>query len=480
MTNHELGRTIIIELAEFAHGVKFQDLPNEVVEETKRVILDSIGCALAGVTHMKGKIGLVFARQLLGYPQATVIGYGDQVSYLGAAFANGELINALDMDPILPPGHVAPYTLPAILAVGESLGSSGKELIVATAIAHEISYRMGKALISQRDIRDGKVFWPPVMGYSCTIFGATAGVAKVKKFDRELMANALGIAGSISPANAMTAFIKHTPPTTIKYLLAGWLNLGAITAASMAQLGHRGDICILDDDWGYWRFIGSSKWEPERVIDHIGKKWLFPGFQLYKAYPHCRILAGALDGLINIIKENNIKPEEIESIHAWVEAFCMEPLWNNRKIENSIDAQFSVAHCLSLAAHDIPPGPEWQDMETVMKPSILKLMDKVTYDIHPGYIKALEEDPRTRLSKVEVKARGKTFTEERLYPKGTPSPIPETFFTTDELTTKFKHNARRSLLEYNIDLAVKTIMKLEDLENISKLMELVSLSSHTG
>lgn len=138
-----------------------------------------------------------------------------------------------------------------------------------------------------------------------------------------------------------------------------------------------------------------------------------------------------------------------------------------------------MAHGLSLAAQGIPPGPEWQDIETVMNPGILKMMDKVTYEVHPGYVKAIEEDPRSRLSKVEVKARGKTFTEERRYPKGTPSSIPETFFTTDELIAKFKHNAYRALPRHQVDPAWSAILNLEDMDDISRFMELVSISHPT-
>ena len=471
------NKTEIEKIAEFVKGTTFEKLPDEVIKESKRIVLDSIGCALAAMTNMKGQIGLAFGRELGGTPQATVIGFGDKLSHLGAAFANGELINALDMDPILPPGHVTPYVLPGILAIGEFLGCSGRDVILATALAHEISYRLGKALVNQRDIRDGKVLWPAIMGYSSTIFGATAGVAKLRGFDTELMANALGLAGSISPANTATSFVKHAPSTTIKYLLAGWLNLGAITAASMAQLGHRGDIYILDDDWGYWRFIGSSKFEKKWLTVDLGKRWFFPEFQLYKPYPFTRILGGALDALIYIIQQNTLKPEEIEGIHAWVEAFATEPGWKNQVIENPIDAQFSFAHVLSVAAHGIPPGPEWQDTNIVMNSSILKMMEKVTYEVHPGYIDALEKDPRSRLSKVEVKARGKTFSEERLYPKGTPSPIEETLFTTDELIEKFKKNAQRVLHWRAIDPAVNAILKIDEIENISDFMPLISIGS---
>jgi len=68
------------------------------------------------------------------------------VSIFGAAFANGELINALDFDAILPPGHVSPYVIPGALAIAESTGAPGTDLITALALSHEMSYRIGKAM----------------------------------------------------------------------------------------------------------------------------------------------------------------------------------------------------------------------------------------------------------------------------------------------------------------------------------------------
>ncbi len=466
---------IVTQLAEFVNGVKFEDLPPEVVAESKRIILDAIGCSLGGATHDKGKIGVEFGRQFGGYPEATVIGFGDKLTCMGASFANGELMNALDFDPILAPGHVTPYVLPGALAVGESLGSSGKELIVVTALAHEMSFRMGKAMDNPRDIKDGKLVDIKVFGYSETIFGATAAIGKLKGFDNKVMANALGLAGSISPVNSHWAWAKHAPSTTIKYLLAGWLCLGAHTAAAMAELGHRGDLDVMDPEFGYRRFIASTRWEPDIITRDLGKKWLFPPAQLFKPYPHCRILAAPLDCMIHLVEENDLKPEEIESVKAWVEGFCLEPVWQNRKIEQLTDGELSVAHALSLAAHRIPPGPRWQDEDVVMDPSILKMMDKVTFDVHPDYVKKLKENPIARPSKIEIKARGKVFSEERQYPKGSPSPDPETFITTEELVAKFRINAERMLVSSRIDDAVNALLKVEDMDDISELMELVSL-----
>ncbi|NLW92892.1 MAG: MmgE/PrpD family protein, partial [Syntrophomonadaceae bacterium] len=247
-----MSKTIITKIAEFTHDLQFKDLPDEVVHESKRVLLDSIGCTLGGATHDKGKIGLQFARRLGNCPEATVIGFGDRLSAMNAAFANGEMMNALDFDPVLPPGHVAPYALPVALATGEVQGSPGKDLILATALSHELSYRICKAMDYIRDIKDGKVSTPEVVGYSSTIFGATAGIGKLMKYDPEVLSNALGIAGYMSPVNAQRAWMEHAPSTTIKYYLAGWANMAAMVSTDMAELGHRGDNRILEDDGFGW------------------------------------------------------------------------------------------------------------------------------------------------------------------------------------------------------------------------------------
>ncbi|MFC1963776.1 MmgE/PrpD family protein [Chloroflexota bacterium] len=467
--------TIITRLADFTAQTKYEDLPPEAVEESKRIILDSIGCALAGATSEKGKGGLALARQFGGVAEATVIGFGDKVSVWGAAFANGELINSLDYDALLFPGHLTPFMLPAYLAAAESRHSSGKELLLTNALAHEISHRIGRAMTYLRDINNGREAFPPVFGYSCSIFGGAAGVGRIKGFDAGLLADAMGMAGQISPAHSMTAWAKHTPSTLAKYLVAGWLAQGCLTAASLAELRYRGDIDILEGEFGYWRYMGSTKWEPQLITDQLGKEWRFQAGQIYKPYPHCRVMHGPFDCLLYILEENDIKPEEIESITIWGDNVCDEPIWTSPIVETQADAQFSMAHGVSVAAHRIPPGPEWQDYETIMSPSVLALMERITIKPHPGFVDAILKEPLSRMSKAEVKARGKTFTEERRYPKGTPSPQPETFMTNEELIAKFKHNAQRILPWHKIDAAVEAVMEIEHMDDVSRLMNLVAI-----
>jgi 2-methylcitrate dehydratase PrpD len=463
-------------LAEFTANTHFKDLPSAVVHESKRLLVDSIGCALAGYSHPKGLIGVKYAATLgPGAPgqQATILPTGERVAAIGAAFANGELINALDFDAVLPPGHVSPYVIPPALAAAEGAHACGRDLLVAVAIAHEMTNRIGKSMDSLRDTKDGKSSPPAVFGFSSTVFGAAASVAKIRGHSRDVIANALGIAGSMSPVNSQWSWSVHMPTATVKYGVAGAVTQAAMAAASLAELGHTGDIQLLDDgEHGYRRMIGSERWMPERIAAGLGREWFFPAEQVYKVYPHCRILAAPLDVLRDIVDSNDIKPFEIESIKAWVEGFVMEPLWLNREIEHVTQAQFSMSHGLSLGAHRIPPGKAWQMPEVVQDPSVLALMHKVEYEVHPDYARMLDENPSSRPTRIEVRARGRTFVGERRYPKGGRTPDEATYVTDDELAAKFISNAEGVLSARTTDAVLNRLWSIDELADFASFTAL--------
>jgi 2-methylcitrate dehydratase PrpD len=474
-----MTKTIVEQLADFTTLSDFGELPSAVVEECKRLVLDSIGCALAGTEHPKGKIGIEYGRLMgAGSGKATIIGTGEQVSIFGAAFANGELINALDFDAVMPPGHVTPYVLPGALAIAESTGASGKDLITAMALSHEMSFRIGKSMDYLRDTKDGKVSPPKVYGYSSVIFGATAAIARMKRLSTDIVSNALGIAGITAPVNAHWAWVQHAPSTTLKYLTAGSMTQTAMTAAHMAELGHRGDVRVLDDrEYGFPSFIGTTRWEPAPITDKLGIEWRFPAESTFKPYPHCRILHALLDTLIEVVEQNDIKPDEIDGIKVSIEGFTEQPIWLNNEIEHVTDAQFSMAHGIALGAHRLPPGKAWQDPKTVFSPSVLGLMKKVTLEVHPDYVKHLTNHPASRPARVELKARGKTFVGERLYPKGSPSPDPASTMTTEELVLKFRHNADGMVAPARLDSVVDALLNLDKVGDIASLMRQMDLPS---
>ncbi len=464
--------TLIQQLADFTEQTAYPDLPPEVVRECKRLLLDSIGCAVAATEEMKGRAGIQYGQQLAAAgPQASILGTTHRVSPLGAAYANGELINTLDMDAVLPPGHVSPYVVPGALAAAESLGTSGKRLIEALALSHEMSNRLGKAMDYLRDTKDGKVNPPKVFGYSSTVFGATAAIGKVKGYGADVLAHALGIAGCVAPVNSQVAWFQHAPSSTIKYLHAGVLVQSAFTAALMAEFGHRGDVQVLDDrEYGFPRFIGTVKWEPEYITRGLGQEWRFPAEASYKPYPHCRILHALLDVLGEIIDREGIRPEEIDGIKVYVEGMVEQPVWLNRQIEYAHDAQFSIAHGIALGAHRVKPGKAWMDPALVFGDSVMRLMDKVTHEVHPDYVKLLTTQGASRPAKLELRARDRTFTGEKRYPKGSPSPDPTTAMTDEEMVAKFRHNADGVLTPAQADQLVEMTMELEQVADVSALV----------
>ena len=189
----------------------------------------------------------------------------------------------------------------------------------------------------------------------------------------------------------------------------------------------------------------------------------------YKPYPACRGINGVLDCLSIIVERENLHPEEIQSIKAYLETIIAEgPVYQNREIENQSDPQMSIPYLLSLVAHRIKPSAEWHEWKTVKNPQILKFMDKISYEVHPKYVETLQEDPRARLSRVDVVTKGETFTCERKYPKGSPSPDDSTYTTNAELVSKFKDNALCILPLNKVDNAISELLELENADDIGK------------
>jgi 2-methylcitrate dehydratase PrpD len=470
------------QLADFTVETRFERLPAEVVHESKRLLLDSIGCAVAAIDEHKGRAGIDYGKIVGGTdPSATIMGSGDRVSLQGAAYANAELINTLDMDAVLPPGHVSPYVLPGAMAAAEVHKVPGKRLLEAIASSHEMSFRFGRAMDNQRDTKDGQLVKLKAFGYASSIFGATAAFGHVKGYSREILGNALGIAALISPVNPQLAWFEHTPSSSVKYLMAGMLAQQALTAAYAGELGHNGDMQALDDStYGYPRYIGTEKWEPQHLTNGLGTEWNFPKFSSIKPYPHCRIMHALIDCVTDLVRTHDLKPDEIEALTVYVEGISQRPVWLSRKVANAHDAQFCMAHGIAVAAHLIKPGKDWVRPETIHSPSVLQLMDRVSTVVHPDYVKLLDGNAASRPARVELKARGKLLVAEKRYPKGSPSPDPDTYMTDAELIAKFSHNCDGVLDPTAIDALVKSVLALENIEHFDTVMRLTGERSLPG
>lgn len=466
--------TVVEQIGQFAAATRCGDLPAEVVDETKRLILDSIGCAMAAQDDDKSRIGIEIAGQIGGNAsEAVIFGAGRRSSVMGAAFANAEMINALDMDAVLPPGHVSPYVIPAAMALAEKRQSNGADLVAAVALGHEISYRIGKSMDYLRDIRNGKSEPPKVFGYSCSLFGATAAAMRISGAAAGTVAHGLGIAAYCMLVNPQMAWVMHAPASTVKYGPTGPMAQMALIAQMYAEGGHRGDLEVLDDaEYGFPAMIGTTRWVPETITDGLGSEWRFPTQSTFKPYPYCRVLHTAFDVMGRIQDQNDIGPEEIESIRVQGEGFVNKPIWDNETIERTVDAQFSLKHGIALAAHRVKPGKEWQDPELVNSPSVMGLMKKVSHEPHPDYADEILKHPSARATRVEIRARGQIFEGEGLFPKGSPSPDPESRMTTEELVAKFMHNGRDVMPPALLADAADALLNLEKQGDVAQTMSI--------
>ena len=455
------------ELAKFVVETGFEDLPEPVVHEAKRILLDSIGCAIAGIATDKGKISIKLARRLGGPPESSIIGLGDKVSCFNAAFANGELINALDYDPLLfPPGHVSPCVIPPSLAIAESNGASGKDMILAIVLGHEISVRISRCLPPQSQpiqegVEKGSIKWASAYGIiNQCIFGGAVGAGKILKLDAQQMTHALGIAGYMCSGPTFLKWADATPSAMTKQGSAGWAAAGGINAALLAEMGYTGDATIFDGEYGFWRFFAAQKWEPDKATEKIGKEW-FTLRTRYKLYPCGGVMDGALDCFISLINKNNLMPDDIQSVKAFCQPLTEKLVFRANELVSSTDSQFNLPYLIAVAAHRIKVE-DWHDWDTLSNTKILGFMKRVNYQSDPG------SSESRRTAAVEVVARGKTFIEEKL-------PGTDSRATDEQLVEKFKQNVMTTLTQDKATEAIRSVLELEKVPDVAELIRQITM-----
>jgi len=238
-------------------------------------------------------IVVALARRLGGTLESSIIGTGDKVSCANAAFANAQLINALDFDAICA-GHDCPTAIAAALALAESVQTSGKDLLLAIALAHEIDTRIASASGIREEwwgfattIEDGpdkgKMVWEDTDGHARSTFGAAVAASKILNLNQEQLANAIGIAGSICLPDTLGKWLETTPQRMTKYGPAGWASQAGVTSALLAEMGFTGDTAIFEGNRSFWRYTGHLKWNPKRVLENLGRQWKQK--ITYKHYP---------------------------------------------------------------------------------------------------------------------------------------------------------------------------------------------------
>ncbi len=226
------------QVAEVGANLKYEDLPDLVVENSKKFILDLIGNLLASKHIESTQIMADTVMSMGGKEISTVVGFNHKTSPMLAALANGTMGHAFDMDDDHREGtqHSSVVVLPAVLAAAEAYHKSGKDVLLGFVYGSEITIRLGEAFEGQTYYQG---FHPTG---TCGVFGATGGVAKVMGLNYDQITNALGIAISSS---AGTLEWK-AQGTWTKRLQAGHPAMCGVMSAELASRGYTGPTTVWD------------------------------------------------------------------------------------------------------------------------------------------------------------------------------------------------------------------------------------------
>jgi 2-methylcitrate dehydratase PrpD len=238
-------------------------------------------------------------------------------------------------------------------------------------------------------------------------------------------------------------------------------------------MGYTADTTFLDGDLGFWRFFGGDSWDPEVLTEKFGREWKMLKALEFKPYPCCRDFHVPLDCFIKIINENKLMAGEVERVRIQTHPLVTGSFYTNKVIKDHITAQFSLPYVIAVAANRVNL-PEWQDPGTLKDPQILNFMDKVFIEAHPNFIEVQLKEPLSNMTIVEVITKNRTFKEEGKYTKGLPEPE-FSRMSDEELVEKFKLNVSKVLPQYKISKAIENITVLENVKNISEVVEQVTL-----
>ena len=463
-------------LADFAAGLRYDDLPPQVTREAKRLLLDTIGCGLGGHAVEKGQMAVAYARRMGGAPEATVLGMPGKLPAANAAFANGDLMNALDWNALLPPSHVPPYVMPGAMALAELEGRSGRDLITALVLGMEVAGRVGRSLGGLRATKGGYPL--PVWGISSNQLGATAAAAHVLGLDAGKMLHALGLAAFHAPVPSHVKYNYTKEVGYAKFAPSGWMAQGGVTTATLAQMGYRGDTSFLETERGFWAMNAAPAWDEASVLDGIGSDWGFLN-AAYKFWPTCGFYQSPLDALTALIDEHDIQPEEIDEIVYAIEQFASIPKYTTTEPNDHIEAAASGPYILSVAAHRIPRGPGWQARELLEHPGIRALMKKVRHEVNPRSETLRHQDIEVegrpylshRPADVRIRARGQVFEKSLDFANWLSIGVEGCIPTDEGLAEKFRANAEGVLPPAQTEAVIDAVMSLEDVGDVSTMME---------
>jgi len=413
-------------LAEFVSGLRFQDLPADVVEQACRVIVDTVGCCVSAWTEDPAKARLAQEIAAL-YPLAggaSVIGRNDiSAQPAFAALANGILANAADNDDTHKVAllHTGSVVVPAALALAQAHGLSGKDLITALVAGYEVAVRVGIAVMPSH-----YRFWHSTATNGT--FGGAATAARALGLDADATRRTIGLAGT--QAAGLNTFFESGDMT--KSIHPGKAAFNGILSAQLAARGATSPPEILEHPKGY---LAAFSLEPKRaaLTAGLGTKWEIRenGF---KYFPSILASHSPIQATLAIVRRQAVDPRRIRRITN--ETYnTVASHFSNKDVQGVMSARVSVPYCIAISAIDRELTQRQFTLARIEDPLVRAVLAKTDVipdaelnKLYPAKFPArvtIELDDGTRL------------TETVMFPKGDPQdPL-----TRTELDAKYHENA---------------------------------------
>ena len=445
----------IEQLSSYAVSLNYRDIPQPVVHECKRRLIDTMGCAIGAFTAEPSKIARSIARQSMGGLSAHILGTKEKSSPELAAFANGVMSRYLDFNDqyrkVKGGGHPSD-TIAAVLAMADALRVNGKEVITAITLAYEVFCNFSEVLyFTEKGFDD----------VTHCAFASAVGAGKVLGLSKQKMDHAIAL--SIVPNMALRA-TRRGELSMWKGCAAGNACRNGIFASLLAEAGLTGPANAIEEkEGGLWSMLTSFQWEP---FGGRGGPFRIALTNL-KYFPAEYHSQAAIDAALQLHGE--VKIDSIESVTvdtyemAWNGIGSETEKWHPTTRET---ADHSLPYIVAAALVDGKIEPATFSEERVRDPHLHKLMQKVVVRENAEFTR---QYPTLVPCRIEVVSRGG---ERRVanvnYPKGhAKNPMTDT-----EVEDKFRMLCSSVLPARQTAAILETLWALEEIDDVGQLLSL--------
>ena len=449
-----MNQTLTAKFVEHMLAIKFEALPAKAIDVAKEVTLDGLAVMLAGATEPLGvgRISIEYVKAMGGAPQASVVAAGFKTSMVNAAYANGTMAHALDFDNTwYPLNHPTSPTLPAILAIAEHERLPGRRIIEAIVAAFEVQ---GRVRLAATGLETGSGFHKP--GTTGT-FGAVAGAARLLDLTKTQTAMAFGLAGSRAGS------LSVNTGTMTKSSHSGHAARMGVECAVLARMGWTASADVFGPKGFFDTFFGGRA-EPLKLVEGFAQplRMVDPGVG-FKKHPSNYFTHRPIDAALELRSEHRIDPTQIERVEILFPRFD----YVNRPFpETGLDGKFSVQYATAVALLDGEVTIDSFTNERRFAPDVEALLPRVELIVDD----AIPNDFDRMHTVVSVTLKTGERHTQRVQKLSGWIGYP---LTREERLKKFHSCARRVLDERAANRVVERVERLDQLEDVAEIMDLV-------